>query len=374
VIDEVGLEESQSKGEYDGPRTLIRLWSHLESPEDTPFSAVAKAHRQWAIASLVPDPDANQQLLEKEAAFLYRELRRTFRTYHGRIVHEYYCRDAIGAAMLTATPHEATNDPRQYIARRALHTVLNTADDLFQELELKCDAIVNDAVAVFQTESSQSQLEFAAEAAYQSMAAVLFVVDAIEGKQLTAPQERVARAAVRKRVQTTAQQAQILIQRHARFSYFMGVLAGSGAALALCGITGCLSAAYWNHYLHTALLTVAMVMGVLGAVVSVFQRISSGQLVLDYTAPRRQRIILGSIRPFVGALFGAVIYFALGSGLIATTAQAGSTDVSASIGLFALTGFIAGFSERFATDMLERAGSLLLPSVNRRGMDDTEAG
>jgi hypothetical protein len=106
-----------------------------------------------------------------------------------------------------------------------------------------------------------------------------------------------------------------------------------------------------------------MVMGVFGSVTSVFQRISSGQLVLDYTAPRSQRWLLGGLRPFVGALFGSVVYFAIGAGLVAAVGQTQGQVPTASIGFFAVVGFISGFSERFATDMLERAGKLLVPVV-----------
>jgi hypothetical protein len=88
-------------------------------------------------------------------------------------------------------------------------------------------------------------------------------------------------------------------------------------------------------------------------VVSVLQRISTGKMVLDYSAPVRQKLLLGGLRPAVGLVSGLVVHFALLAGL--TTGQNGSTSVA-----FAATvGFVAGFSERLLVDMVERAGQLL---------------
>ena len=86
-----------------------------------------------------------------------------------------------------------------------------------------------------------------------------------------------------------------------------------------------------------------------------FQRISTGKSVLDFNASRWQLGALGALRPFVGAIFGTVTQFALASGLLGTT----NVPTTTSFGVFALIGFAAGFSERFATDMVERAGQVL---------------
>ena len=350
-------------GAYVGPRTLIRLWSYLDAPEDVPFSAVVRAQRQLVAAAAVTAGDAGSERARDETTYLYRELRTAFGRANGRIVHEYYCRDAVAAAVLTdAFGSNGDGPPPPHVPARALHTVLNSTDELLQGLESQCDVLVNDSVAVFAGEKNRRQLAFAfPEGAYHAMASVLYVADSVAGGSLAEDSRSRPAPAAAKRVQATVDQVQVLIQRHARFSYFCGVLIGSVVALLLCTLVGCLSAAYWNTLLSTPSIVIAMVMGVFGSVTSVFQRISSGQLVLDYTAPRSQRLILGGLRPFIGALFGAVVYFAIGAGLVAAAGQPQGDVPTASIGFFAVLGFIAGFSERFATDMLERAGKLLVP-------------
>ncbi|HWN00752.1 MAG TPA: hypothetical protein VNO54_27185, partial [Streptosporangiaceae bacterium] len=74
------------------------------------------------------------------------------------------------------------------------------------------------------------------------------------------------------------------------------------------------------------------------------------------------KIALGALRPIVGAVFGAVVYFAIIGGLLAVEAKTGK-DASITVAFFAVAGFAAGFSERFAADVLQRASSGILPTT-----------
>ena len=85
-------------------------------------------------------------------------------------------------------------------------------------------------------------------------------------------------------------------------------------------------------------------------------------LVIDFTAPKQQKIALGALRSIVGAVFGAVVYFAVIGGLLAVEARTGQ-DASITVAFFAVAGFAAGFSERFAVDVLQRASSGILPTT-----------
>jgi hypothetical protein len=85
-------------------------------------------------------------------------------------------------------------------------------------------------------------------------------------------------------------------------------------------------------------------------------------LLIDFTAPKQQKIALGALRSIVGAVFGAVVYFAVIGGLLAVEARTGK-DASITVAFFAVAGFAAGFSERFATDVLQRASSGVLPTT-----------
>ncbi len=112
-------------------------------------------------------------------------------------------------------------------------------------------------------------------------------------------------------------------------------------------------------------LTAAIIGGAAGAVISVTQRMTANTLVLDFSASKKQKLALGMLRPIVGAVFGAVVYFAMVGGLLAVNAKTGK-DASIALAFFAVAGFVSGFSERFATDVLDRASSGILPSTRVR--------
>jgi hypothetical protein len=101
------------------------------------------------------------------------------------------------------------------------------------------------------------------------------------------------------------------------------------------------------------LISIALVSGALGAVVSVMLRVSNHPLTIDYSAGRRLILLAGCFRPIVGAIFGLVFYVLINAGLlqvIAAPHQIGSRAF-----FVAAICFAAGFSERRAQDVIIRA-------------------
>jgi hypothetical protein len=95
-----------------------------------------------------------------------------------------------------------------------------------------------------------------------------------------------------------------------------------------------------------------------GAVLSVLQRMTSGSLAICAEADRKLVWRLGLFRPLIGAIIGVVSYVMLNGGLIALHPPNDSSQPL----FFAGVAFIAGFSERFARDMLAAPTQLLAPS------------
>jgi len=91
--------------------------------------------------------------------------------------------------------------------------------------------------------------------------------------------------------------------------------------------------------------------GAVGALISVMSRMSSGRVRVDWEFGKDTLRTLGALRPFVGAVFGLMTFFALKSGIVAL----GVIDGSESTYFYVLFAFVAGFSERFARDMLLHA-------------------
>jgi hypothetical protein len=145
--------------------------------------------------------------------------------------------------------------------------------------------------------------------------------------------------------------------RVAQSQYLKGVLLGllvmSGLLLLVAGIlygTVTLTALNVDTSLMQAGLT-AVVGGALGAAVSVLQRLTAGNLKLDFYAGQRTLRRVGSARPLVGASFALFLFAAVESGMLSI-----GPDESSTQGLFyGALGFISGFNERWAQDMLSRS-------------------
>jgi hypothetical protein len=76
-------------------------------------------------------------------------------------------------------------------------------------------------------------------------------------------------------------------------------------------------------------------------------RLSTGSVRLDWEFGKDTLRTLGALRPFVGAVFGLITFLALKSGIVDLTV--GDKNNTYYYIVFA---FVAGFSERFAQDML----------------------
>jgi hypothetical protein len=105
--------------------------------------------------------------------------------------------------------------------------------------------------------------------------------------------------------------------------------------------------------------------GAVGALVSVMARLSSGKVRVDWEFGKDTLRTLGSLRPFVGAVFGLIVFLALKSGVI-------GIDLANHEGAsyyFVVFAFAAGFSERLAQDML--LSSTLETFAKNGGNDDS---
>ncbi|MEM7344994.1 MAG: hypothetical protein AAF485_12190, partial [Chloroflexota bacterium] len=145
----------------------------------------------------------------------------------------------------------------------------------------------------------------------------------------------------------------------AQRNYFEGMLIG---ILFLAIISSPLVIfSYSMSELNPPLLIVSLICGGIGAILSVMSRMGNGDLILDHEAGARVLRRLGAFRPIVGAIFGIVIYTLIASNLLPITFN-GATDQKELF--YAATGFIAGFSERWAPDMLAIMDSRISASVD----------
>jgi hypothetical protein len=143
-------------------------------------------------------------------------------------------------------------------------------------------------------------------------------------------------------------------QRIAQGRYWQGTMFGAILLGLLSAVVGLV---FWWKGVDAA-YGVALPAGGIGAMVSVLQRMSSGKLVLDIEAGRDLVEAFGAVRPFIGAIFGVAVMALLLGSLI----PAIHIPEDRELAFFAGLGFLAGFNERWAQDMLrgsaEQVGGL----------------
>lgn len=304
------------------------------------FQHIAQTRR---IRQVYPDRVDESLLLERMAKQQFAA------RIEDEISSEYWCQVSYGGCALTL--------------KGRIFSCLNTYVPELVNTDSAIKQLSRDARRVFATSSDPDQQMEIAETLYSVMARLMASADLYDSKGASPEGREQALAAVRDEWNLAQSRTLALIQRQARFQYLSGAVIGALLTLVVFGCIGALAAVWWPAEIAAPAFLAATMAGTVGAVVSVIQRMSRQNLTLDYTASRRQKMVIGAGRPFVGGTFAAVVQFALLGGLL--TMQNAATDsksTPATFAFFALAGFAAGFSERFATDLLERAGASLSAS------------
>lgn len=138
------------------------------------------------------------------------------------------------------------------------------------------------------------------------------------------------------------------MQRSAQTRYWYGALLGSVFLALICAAVGVVFAATGTP----AFYGIAVPAGGVGAMVSLLQRMSTGRLKLDTTASRDLLELFGGVRPLIGAVFGIVVAAAIQGGML----PAIHIPAGQELAFFTVIGFLAGFNERWAQDMLKASG------------------
>ena len=135
-------------------------------------------------------------------------------------------------------------------------------------------------------------------------------------------------------------------QRQAQLEYLVGMVIFLVLALA-----GTAAIALFTPLLDEA-ATVSVLGGAAGAVVSVMNRMTSGSLKVRPEAGSKTIRALGFMRPVIGATFGAVVFLFLDGGIVQVLAPPSGGE---NLAFYAALGFLSGFSERFAQDVIAQA-------------------
>jgi hypothetical protein len=144
-------------------------------------------------------------------------------------------------------------------------------------------------------------------------------------------------------------------KRAARIVYIKGLLGGLLAVTALLAALTYVFSSVSVPDVDSTLLVGCLIAGALGAVMSVLIRLSSGSLEVDHQFGREYLASLAGVRPFIGVAFALLLYFAFKANLLA---QVNVPDHgSGEFAFYFTSGFLIGFSERFAKQIVHNAES-----------------
>lgn len=286
-------------------------------------------------------------------------------------MNSYWCTSVESAVALTARPRSRLLRVLGVPDRVRLHRVSDWATkdrpEIAEPLH-ECDEIGIKAseVLVGKGRIVAMQLVMA------SAAHLLSLVDERSGHGTEAKTRR-ALVVQRKELTHARKYFQQAANGEAQIVYVFGMTLGIGALGVLAAL---LEAFVGFGGIDGRELFGALIAGGLGALVSVMSRISGGRFSLASDFGAKYPLFLGLLRPLIGSIFGLVIYFALASGLVEIfnlpkpgIGQAADND---RLYFYAAMAFLAGFSERWARDML--LGPSGLGRGEERATEGPEAG
>jgi len=141
--------------------------------------------------------------------------------------------------------------------------------------------------------------------------------------------------------------------RQAQIVYLKGVLKGLGALLVLVPALTLLISALDTSEIDPMLFVGSLIAGSLGATMSVLIRMSGGKFDVNHEIGREYVANLGLARPYIGAVFALLLYFAVQGGMLDQVKVPKPGD--GEFAFYVAAAFAIGFSERFAKEIVRKA-------------------
>ncbi len=301
------------------------------------FPELVRLRYVWR-RSVTADGDAG----DDAAAQAYYDARADFEHHNGRIVNAYWCSELEAAVALTEKRHSSPLKLLRTPIRR-FHRVSDYAtrrEPEIARLLQQCDELAIRAVAVLGGRNQRICTQLV-------MACAGHLLSLVDRPPI--PQPTIRKALESEYQDFSGAQAYYrqAANSEAQMTYFVGMAIGLGLLGGLYLLTGeLLDIAGVNEANIIGCLTA----GAIGALVSVIARINSGSFALDFDIAPSYTLFLGSLRPWIGSIFGLVMYFALTSGFLNLFDI--PSDPEQRFYFLCMIAFLAGFSERWAQDTL----------------------
>jgi hypothetical protein len=330
------------------------------------FPELVRAHYAWERGGCVEGPAEDH----------YRRLLENFQEEEGELVHSYWSTKRPSAVALTIKEHAwLTQLLTDHDCRIRLHRVTDwlARESAIAELLHHCDTLAIKVSEVLRGSSERIAMQWL----YTVESHLLGFIERTGGRADRAALKEVVRSQTEELIEIERYYARAATKA-ARIVYFWGMVVGAAVSAAL-GIA--LALALWksgefNHpqTMATQTFFLCFVAGTMGAFISVLMRMSSNSFRVDYEVGRSTIRRLGSFRPFIGAIFGVVLFFIVKSELLSIDLSTKSD--SEEFFFYGSLAFLAGFNERFTNVILGKAEQTIAPSLGegskRRRRDGDE--
>jgi hypothetical protein len=295
---------------------------------------------------------------------LYPRLLQSFAEQHGGISRSYFARHTESAVVLTKQKElfvrvsTSDFDDAEFIGILSKLTLLHLQAREFlsdDDFRISMDPVFNVITYCLQV---IDRITYRAEAQQQ-----LLPKSSEQLRRELARQQQVVEELLRDEYSRAEDDFYKVVQRNALVRYFYGMLAGVLGV----GFAGwCLGFLYHGSVfgLDHSRMAAVLVAGAIGAFISVLTRMSSGRFALSRGTVALQQakrkammlFVLGGFRPVMGAVFAAALVSFQDSGLLPIQPADGVGQTTYYTGL----AFLAGFSERWAQDMVVSTRTTLL--------------
>jgi hypothetical protein len=311
------------------PRDLPHALPGAGTPS---FSELVYAHFAWWRSLRNGGEDA-------EAETAYRDTLERFEARHGELVKAYWCSNVESAVALTERRRRMPWAKPVATFHRETDWATPEHPDIAHELH-RCDEIGVRARAVLHGIRQVICTQLV-------MASASHLLSLVDARAAHADKERTLEALEHERESIAATERYYChaANGQAQMVYFAGMAAVAGVIFVI--------SALWLA-VDWASPIAALIAGAIGAVISVVQRINSGQFQLEYDVGRFYAFFLGGLRPLIGGSLALVISFTFTSGVLHLPISSDDPNTNERIALLVVS-FIAGFSERWAQDTLATA-------------------
>ena len=330
-------------------------WTQLSFRRSAPararritFADLARIHHEWRA-------DPNDAALSSR----YADALAAFQHDHGEIDDAYWCLDRPSGIAVTIQPlrRAAGTRPRYRFHRETawatqpdvrVTRLLNASD----ELGVRVSQVLRGTsarVCMGLVMSSSKALLGLVDAPSQPESAN-------ERSEILKEEEQKLRATEREYRRTATRQAQLVYVAGA----LVGAIALTALVLLVLWLISLRTRLMWlpadggkgaEKTVSLSLLYLCAIAGGLGAIVSLIARINMNSCTVDFEAGRGVTFALGALRPALGAVFGIAFYAAVVSGLL-DLFKVPADDETKQFYFFLVIAFLAGFSERWARDVL----------------------